>query len=297
MVIAVLLLPAGLAIGQTTSSSTSISASSTDPTIPSVIITSDGLAKVTGMKVWQTAGRSLFTRTTWGDSFIRWTVKTTADTVITKHYGDPLSVYDISENDWLSVDGIIEGGNSLAITATKITDWLNYQAQSSFTGTISNLGNNNLSFNLATKQYGIIQVSLATSSVIYRNRREITPQYIRTGDTALLITGTYDYNAKTLSADKVTIYIDPNIFLPKNYQGTLVKIDGTTLPTTMTLNIGGQNYAVDLAADATVLNKARATVTLDRFLAGDSVRIYGFIRPDDDDLSTINASVLRNISF
>jgi len=53
----------------------------------------------------------------------------------------------------------------------------------------------------------------------------------------------------------------------------------------------------DLLLAEAILNNRRVAVMFDRFLTGDTIRFYGFIREDNDEMDTINASILRNLNF
>ena len=269
-----------------------------DPTIPEVHITRDGKVTISGVKVMQRAGTTFYVRTEWGDgSFIRWVLKTGLQTEIKRRYGDPMSVSEIKDGDYLYIEGVIESGSSLSVNAKKIIDWSDHTAQSEFSGTIKEVTKPSQQFTLAKANGQLITVFLsATSTTVYRNRRPISSEYLKVGEVISSIEGVYDYSKGTLLAQKVYTVIDAHIFQPQNYQGVL-QSHPTGNPATFTLRIGGKDYTIITSSDVLILNKTRQTVTFDRWLAGDTVRVYGFIREDNDLLDTINASVVRDMNF
>ncbi|MBV9159817.1 MAG: hypothetical protein JO019_04445, partial [Candidatus Kaiserbacteria bacterium] len=107
--------------------------------------------------------------------------------------------------------------------------------------------------------------------------------------------GTYDYGSNTLAASALTIFQAKDVFVSKNFQGTLKALAGTNLPTTLTVTIDGVDYTVYLTAKTSILNNKKASVGLYRFAAGDTVRLYGKIR--ETNLSEIDAEVVRDTSF
>ncbi len=81
---------------------------------------------------------------------------------------------------------------------------------------------------------------------------------------------------------------------PNTYQGTLSAITSTAVPTSLTLNIGGTNYIVNVVATTAILSKNWITTTLSSFNVGDTVRVYGPL--DGSASTTIDASVVRDAS-
>lgn len=267
-----------------------------DTTVPEVFITQSGTTTINDLVVFQLANTTLFARTTWGQSLLRWTVKTNANTDIRKRYGDPKSVHDIQPGDYLSIEGIMEGGSSLSVIADKIIDWSDYTTKDSLSGTITGIVVPNQEYTLTEKDGSQASIFLTATSTIYRNRREILPKYIRVGDPVTAVNGTYDTVKRQMTATTINITLDPQIFAWQNYQGTLKTLPSGS-PATFILTIGGKDYTIVMSSDATILNERRYPATYDRFLAGDTVRVYGHIREDDDQLDTINATVVRDISF
>ncbi|OHA18592.1 MAG: hypothetical protein A2664_03055 [Candidatus Taylorbacteria bacterium RIFCSPHIGHO2_01_FULL_46_22b] len=272
-------------------------AAAPEETIPEVQITREGLVKIKGLEIQQRANTTFFARTSWDKSLIRWVIKTDKNTDIRKRFGDKKDITEIKEGDYISIEGSIEGGTSLSVLATKVIDWSDFTSQGSFSGTVGNITTPEKQFTLIKKDGGTIEISINATTTVYRNRREVLPKFIRTGDRVDSITGTYTSNNNQLLAQQITISIDPTIFSWKNYEGTLKTIPSTTKPVTFQVVVGGKEYTVVLYDDALVLNTRRQKVTFERFLAGDTVRIWGHIRADNDELNTINGDVLRNMAF
>ena len=268
-----------------------------DPTIPEVHITKDGKVTIQGLKVMQRINTTFFTRTEWDDdSFLRWTLKTGASTDIRKRFGGTMVVSEIKEGDYLYVEGIIENGSTLSINAKKVIDWSDYAAQGTLSGTVREIKIPSTQFSLLQANYETVDVFLNATTTVLRNRRPVLPSLLKAGDTVSSIDGVYDSSAKKMLAKKIVLYVDPTIFVPQNYQGTLKSVPSGS-PTTFTLTINGKDYTVVLTEGANILNYARQSVTFTRWLLGDTVRVYGFIREDSDLLDTIQASVIRNINF
>ncbi len=283
-----------MAVGQNVLAETSFEA---DPTIPEIHIGRNGAVTIEGLKIMQMANTTIFGRTTWDEAFIRWTIKTNQDTQIKKRLGDKMSVYDFKEGDYLSLEGYVEGGAGLSIMATKIVNWSDYTTQSSFSGTIKSIDTPEKQFTLTADRGGNITVILDSSTRIYRNKREILPKYLNVGDKITSMEGIYDTSSRIMKADKVNVYIDPKIFEWQNYQGILQTLPSDAKPITFILKIGGKDYDIILYDNPLIMNKARNTVTFSRFLVGDTIRIWGHIRADDDELGTIRAEVVRDINF
>jgi hypothetical protein len=93
----------------------------------------------------------------------------------------------------------------------------------------------------------------------------------------------------TVVRDVTKVQNTPVTSVRDTFQGSLVTLAGTSTPTTMTLNIGGTNYTVNIPSTAIVLSNAWLPVSLSTFVNGDTVRIFGTMSS-----TTINAFVVRN---
>ncbi len=268
-----------------------------DPTIPEVHITRDGKVVIQGLKIMQRINTTFFARTIWDDSsFIRWTIKTSAGTDIRKRYGETIQVSEIKDGDYVYAEGVIEGGSGLSINATKIINWSDFTAQSTMSGTIKTITAPSQQFTLLKSNKDLIEVFLNATTSVRRNKFPISAGLLKIGDVVQSIEGTYDSSAKNILAQKITTYINPEIFKSQNYQGILQTAPAGD-PASFTLKIDGKNYTVQLSSDAIILNRARQIVTFSRWLVGDTVRVYGNIREDSDYLDTISASIARDINF
>ena len=88
-----------------------------------VSITKDGKAVVSGIKVMQLAGQTLFARLYWGDAFVRLTIKTNGSTKFFRAMGESTNLSEIAVNDILNVEGELEsGGNTLVVVTKNVTN-------------------------------------------------------------------------------------------------------------------------------------------------------------------------------
>ena len=85
------------------------------------------------------------------------------------------------------------------------------------------------------------------------------------------------------------------MFAPRNFEGTLKSISGTTLPATLVVTVSGTDYTVYLAKTTVVLKKNRSAATLGRFVVDDTVRFYGAIRQAN--FTEIDAEIVRDLNF
>lgn len=120
------------------------------------------------------------------------------------------------------------------------------------------------------------------------------------GDTVVLADGVYDYSRNTLSASDIVVFQSKENFQPRNFEGKLKSIDGTSAPTILVVTIAGEDYTVMISSSTKVLKKNRSLVKLARFVVGDTVRFYGAIKENDKilyDKLIVPAEVVRNTSL
>ena len=261
-------------------------------------ITPDGKFSATNVVVFQKAGASnLFSRVTWGDAFIRVTVLVQKDTAITKAHGEPATVNDIKEKDVLDVEGRLSSGDgALTINATRIRDTSLQVESKNISGTVASVNPEKSSFVLSNTKFGATTtVMLATSTIIQKGVRIIGLRDISSGDKILSVPGAYDYSKNIFSASLVEVYQDKSIFVPRNFQGTLKSISGTTLPATLTVKVGDTDYTVFVAEGSEIWNSRRKPASLSRFVAGDTVRFYGAVRQAN--FEEIDAEIVRDLNF
>jgi hypothetical protein len=269
-----------------------------DPKTPEIHIGRNGKTTIEGLRVVQIANTTIFGRTTWDESFIRWTIKTDAKTDIKKRFGDSIKVSDLKDGDYLSIEGSVEGGNSISIIATKIINWSDYTSISTYSGLIKRIDEVGKKITVSTARGLDIVVTISPETVVYRNKREINSNYLKIGDKVSDITGLYNSSTGVMAASKIFTEINPSIFAEQNYQGKLITVPNPNVsPVTFSVEINGKEYTVILNSGYTVLNSKREKTTFTRFLAGDTIRLWGAIRSDDDELSTIYADLVRNLNF
>ena len=142
---------------------------------------------------------------------------------------------------------------------------------------------------------GTTTVRVGASTPIKKGARSVLFTDIAVGDKVLSVSGTYDYETGVLTATALEIFQDKTIFTPRNFEGTLKSISGTTLPATLVVTVAGTDYTVYLAKGASVLKKNRSAATLGRFVVDDAVRFYGAIRQAN--FTEVDAEVVRDLNF
>lgn len=259
-------------------------------------LTPDGAFSAKRIVIVQKAGPNLFTRATWGQAFVRLTVLANKSTVITKNHGEVMTIADLKEGDLLDVDGTLaSGADTLLVNPTSIRDISLEQESKTLSGTIASIDRSALSFTLSNKTFGDTKVIMGASTPIGKGARSIAFADLAVGDTVLSASGTYDYTTNVLGAALIQVYQSKAIFTPRNFEGKLKSISGTTLPAMLTVTVGGTDYSVYLTPQSSVLRKSKAPAMLSRFVVGDTVRFYGAIRQTN--LSEIDASIVRDMEF
>lgn len=71
-----------------------------------------------------------------------------------------------------------------------------------------------------------------------------------------------------------------------NWRGTLTALSGTTLPATLSLQIGGTLYTVNVTSATVLDRKYNGTSTLDEFAIGDTLRVWGTLNGTTIDPTT-----------
>lgn len=254
-----------------------------------------GKVQIKQAKVMQIAGTTFYVRYYVGTAFLRILVKTNDTTKTFRRYGDEISLSQINAGDTIDIDGTIEtGSDTLSVVATKLVNFSNQQAVSSFSGTVVGTGSNYGSLVLRTKN-GNITINTGTTTQIKKGTRIITTDLVKNGDQVTDASGTFDYATKTLDAKVVSIYVDMKTFKSRNFEGTLKSISTNNGQTTFLFNTENRDYQVILTGSTVILNKSKNPVSLKRYLEGDTIRIYGAIRESENPI--IDAEVVRNISL
>ena len=256
-------------------------------------IDKDGYVNLQQAKVYQISGTSFYARYYIGLAFVRVLIKTSPTTKVYRRFGDEIPLVQIGAGDVLNVSGKIEtGADSLSLVADKIIDFSNQQEISDFKGTIVANGSIDGSFLMNTKTTGNIVITTGTTTQIRKGSRIIDSAHIHIGDQITDTTGTFDHSSNTLAANVIVVYIDMKQFTPKNFQGTLKAVLN---PQTLTFTTGGKDYNVVLSGATQILNNKKNPALLQRFVVGDTIRIYGAIQESDDPI--INAEIVRNIDL
>jgi len=255
----------------------------------------DGNISVHQAKIMQVSGTTFYARYYVGLAFIRILIKTNPTTDIRRKFGDRIMVNQIQADDIINLEGKIENGaDSLSLVASKIVNFSNEKEITSFRGTITEKGPGDGSFVLTTDNQNQIQINTGTTTQIRKGNRIISPDLVRNGDRVTDTVGTFDHASKNLDANVVVIYTDMKVYQPRNFEGTLKNLSVGS-PTTLVLNIEGKDYSVILQDKAEILNKAKKTVSIKRYLEGDTVRVYGTIREAEEPI--IDVEVVRNVSL
>ena len=255
-----------------------------------------GEFSVKGLAVFQKSGPNLFTRASWGTAFIRVVVLVSSSTAIVKNHGEVASVGDIKEGQILDVDGTLAAsGDNMIVNATRVRNTSLLRESKTISGTVLSIDRGASSLVLPNASLGTTTVSVGASTPIKKGARSIQFGDIAVGDKVVSVSGTYDYETGILTATALEIFQDKTIFTPRNFEGTLKSISGTTLPATLVVTVADTDYTVYLAKGASVLKKNRAAATLGRFVVDDTVRFYGAIRQAN--FTEVDAEIVRDLNF
>ncbi len=261
-----------------------------------VHITKDGIANMIGVKVMQQAGSTFYTRLIWGDSFVRMLVKTNMSTKFYRATGEPTTIYEVKDGDYLDITGELESGTTgLTLVASVIKNSSVQKEQASFPGKVMSIDLSGRSFVLDTKSVGQVTFQSTSTTVFQKGSRTLDLEHLRVGDTIVKASGDYDLSTKIMLGTYVRTFVDPNIYRPKLYEGKLSAIVSTTTPAVLKVVVSGVDYTINLSSKVEILNKARKSITLERFVVGDNIRLYGTLREVDDQI--IDADIIRNTNL
>ena len=265
-----------------------------------VHIAQDGKASISSAKVMQIAGGTLFTRLYWGDAFVRLTVKTNTKTKFFRGTNEVTTIAEVGEGNLLDISGELESGtDSLSLVATSIKNSSVQKEQATFSGKVTAVDLSARAFTLETKKSGIITVNVSANTTFIKGSRTVDIGHVQVGDTITKTSGEYDIPTKVLTVTQapVVIYINLAQFKPQTFVGTIADMSAaTSTPASLKIMINKISYTVNLNNKTEVMNKARKSVGLNRFVAGDAVRLYGAIRQSDDPFID-DVEVLRNMSL
>lgn len=268
-------------------------------TAPQIYVDRDGHAVIGGVKVTQVAGVTYFTRLIWGESFIRLTVKTNSKTKFANKFGESISAKEVKEGDILVIEGELESASqTMTIIPRTVRNISNQTENNEFSGVVSNIRLDSDTFTLTTKSKGPITISVnnGTTTQIKKGNRTISISSLRSGDKVTKVDGVLNHATNQMVAKNIVVYVDMNIFKPRNFQGIIKDISGSTLPLNFTVTIGGNDYLVKLNEKTIILNNLKKEAKLSRFEASDNIRFYGE-REESDSLIVGKVEVLRNLDL
>ncbi len=261
-----------------------------------VSITNDGHVVVGQATVIQVSGTTVYAQSRFGNAPLRWLLPTNASTKVQKRFGGSMTVADIVNGDLIDFSGSLNGASdSLSVTADRITDWSRTDEQSQVAGLVTAVSTTSAGFVLDTGYQNYVTVLSGATTTITKGKLTISLPQIKPGDKIISVQGVLDVPSKTLQATTIVVYQDQSIFYPHNFQGTLKSIDTTANPLIMVLTIGAKDYTVNVPANAPILNAARNSVSVGRFMVGDTVRVYGAI--EQTNLNAIDAELVRNVNL
>lgn len=263
---------------------------------PEIYIDKTGDISIVGAKVMQFVSNVIYVRVIWQNSFMRLTIKTDQSTNIARKFGEAIKLSDIAVGDYLSIEGTLESNSdSLSLLATKIKNLSDQKQQNNFTGTIYSIDASN-KLTLKTASGDLVKLNLLSTTEISLGSRIVDFGYLKVGDKIISTSGTYNYADKNFQVDKMRVYIDMNIFKPKNFKGTLKTISEKTLPTSIVVTINSKDYTVKLSSTTQIINNKRKNIVLSRFVEGDSIVLYGAIQESDIPIID-NVEIIRNASL
>lgn len=282
-------------IAMPTNAQNSSSTSQNADAIQDFHIDKDGNVQISQAKVMQISGTTFYIRYYVGLAYIRILVKTTPNTKIYRRFGDEIPMSRIASGDIINIEGKVENGaDSLSIIVNKMTDFSDQNEITGFKGTIVAIDSSGQKLNLSAQNKGNITIALSTTTQIKKGTRIISSNLVHPGDRVTDTVGTFDHATNTLYANVVIIYTDMKIYAERNFQGELKAISGGN-PQTLTVTTEGKDYSVILTSNTSIMNNKRKNVSLQRFVIGDTIRIYGNIRETEEPI--IDAQIVRNISL
>lgn len=263
-----------------------------------LMVTKDGQATMSSAKVIQVAGGTLFARLYWGDAFIRFTIKTGKDTKFYRATGEATTIAEVKEGDILDTVGTLETGtNTLSLVATSVKNTSVQKEQSVLSGTVTSIDLSQRQFTMTTKDQGSVVVKVDITTPFQKGTRTLDIGSLKIGDRISKTAGDFDLAAKILAAQSVVVYVDMSKYKAQNFAGKLVETPIIASDGSATLKVAINNitYTVLLKSDAIVMRANKSSATLKRYIAGDSIRLYGVMREVDDPI--IDAEVIRNLSL
>ena len=259
-------------------------------------VTKDGKADISSAKVMQQAGNTFFARLYWGDAFIRFTIKTNPSTKFLRATGETTTIVEIKEGDLLDVSGELQPqSDTLTINASSLKNSSVQKEQANLSGMVTAINPPLQQFTLNNKERGFVTINISTSTQFIKGNRSLDLDHIRIGDRILKASGDYDIPSRTLVASLVTTFVDPALYKPRLLIGKLFEAPTSENSASIKVTISEIPFTVFLNSTTTIMRNNRSTTTLQRFIKGDTIRIYGTRREIDEPI--IDAEVIRNINL
>lgn len=257
-------------------------------------VEASGKASVTNAKVMQIAGSTFFARLYWGDAFIRFTVKTNSKTKFFRATGEATTIDEIQPGDLLDVSGELESGsNTLNLVATSVKNASVQKEHSALSGNVAKIDLSLRQFTMYSTVWGPVTVKTSTTTIFTKGNRTLDLEHLRVGDKLTKVVGDYNIASQTMIADSVTTHLDMSQFAPRLFVGKLIETpSGSSAIKVMIDNVPHQ---ITINDKTEIMRKDRSKVTLQRFVLGDAVRIWGALREVDD--LVVDAEVVRNINL
>ncbi|MBI5138206.1 MAG: hypothetical protein HZA95_00185 [Candidatus Vogelbacteria bacterium] len=264
--------------------------------VSEILVSRDGSAKLTGLKVMQRANNTYFTRMYWGDMFIRMVIRSSDKTMLVSRFNEPLKVTDVKDGDILNVEGeLFPSQNDFSVTGLKIVNMSYDKSREQFSGTVSSVSMPH-SFILNTI-VGQINVNISTTTSVSKGSRQNYGSLLlmNTDDKVTSVSGILDRGANILNANSVSIFFDFNLLKAQNFRGILVEGPNLDSRVLRVLMSDGRTATVKLDPEASVLNSKRKNTLLSRYAKDDSIIFYG--AREEADLNTIHAEIVRNLDL
>ena len=232
----------------------------------------------------------------WGDAFVRFTIKTNSGTKFLRATGEPTTIKEIGDGDLLDVSGELQtGSDTLTLIASSVKNSSVQKEQSTMSGTVINVDVPTHMFTINNKERGIVTVKVSTTTQFLKGTRTLDLEHLRTGDRITKTSGDYDIPSKTLVAQSVVTYIDPTLFKPRLFIGKLAEAPTSITAPSIKVTVGDTTFSTLITEKTEIMRNNRSTTTLQRFVAGDTIRLYGTRREVDEPI--IDAEVIRNTNL
>lgn len=255
-------------------------------------INDNGKVLVRGAKITAINGAMITAGNAWGSSTMTWNVDTTTAKMLRRYDGSS-SVSEMKVGDYISFNGTLDTTvSNFTVRATTIKDWSVQVKNSSFDGTIKSIDATAMSFVLTSNNRGDITVTTDANTKIMRGDTTIAVSGLMVGDKVTKTEGLFNNLDRTLKADSVKI--SSGVLGKRTFEGTLVSIAGTTLPTSFVLKVGDANYTVNVPANISVLGSNWLVMPIANMQVNDTIRVYGAVQAAS--MTTIDASVVRDAS-